>query len=89
MAVKNILIKNEFSENITNRINEKYITKNDMENIYLFRTNIERKRRVRQITTTSEKKKGRKKMEMNLLDSIQSKTVIILLKNVNPYFLQI
>lgn len=59
--IKNILIKNEFSENITNRINEKYITKNDMENIYLFRTNIERKRRVRQITTTSEKKKGRKK----------------------------
>ena len=59
--IKNILIKNEFSENITNRITEKYITKNDMENIYLFRTNIERKRRVREITTTSEKKKGRKK----------------------------
>ena len=41
--IKNILIKNEFSENITNRITEKYITKNDMENIYLFRTIIEKK----------------------------------------------
>ena len=77
--IKNILIKNEFSENITNRINEKYITKNDMkEKDESDKSQQHRKR----------KKEG-KKMEMNLLDSIQRKTVIILLKNVNPYFFQI
>ena len=56
----NILNKNGFSKNITEKIQEDYITKKDKENLYFFETKLKGKKVILEISEKKYTKRGRK-----------------------------